>query len=706
MSHAKRRTSELAPGLFPFMAVLLCLIGALVLILAITVTQSHASARRESEMDLLKAESDADATIAISEDLLLKRDQLRKEVEARRAALQDVEEHLKKLQAELNQTESHLKELQSSDESQSSDLDEATLQIEALKEQIEEKEKELAELRDGEKDKKPAFAIVPYSGKNGTSRRPIYIECTQQGIVVQPEGIVISPKDLIPPGPSNPLSVALRLLRSQYDEMDRKADQLNPPPYPLLLIRPDGIESYAYARQALADWDDQFGYELIDGEMKLAFPPSVPGTKELLEKVVADAKRRQIALLQANPQLARKYDLSNDVWPDEMNSNHPNSSFTGTKALNAGGADHFGGNRGDGNGGGENGDGWQMIQPAPAGGGNGIASHGGTNGSDPAGTLPFPAPREGATVGSGLAGNGTPMNQFSGGSSLPDASQLQTGGSAAYPNQTLVLGDASGAGQGGPSTAVSSGQYALDGSAASLPNNGGAGEGSEAGPSGGEAFAGGSAGDASSGQGSAASGTAATGSAGDAAGGGAAGGENGSGSAGGGSASIASNMEQSKDPLDPNATEPNQSVGASVQFGSTQDTSKPKFVNPEGDMRPIAVTAGKDWAQAKAEGKATPISRTIQIVALKDKWYIRREGVPKQFDAVISLDSGPQQVSKELTQAIRGQVDSWGLSISGGYWVPQVEIEAASDAQQSVERMQYLLEGSGVTIKVSPLRLQ
>jgi hypothetical protein len=68
------------------------------------------------------------------------------------------------------------------------------------------------------------------------------------------------------------------------------------------------------------------------------------------------------------------------------------------------------------------------------------------------------------------------------------------------------------------------------------------------------------------------------------------------------------------------------------------------------------------------------------------------------------LELGPQQASAMLEKAIRERVDAWGLSLPGGYWSPSITIESASDAQQSVERMQRLLEGSGVDIKIVPLK--
>ena len=38
-----------------------------------------------------------------------------------------------------------------------------------------------------------SFTIIPYAGPNGTRRRPIYIECRESGIILQPEGIVLKP---------------------------------------------------------------------------------------------------------------------------------------------------------------------------------------------------------------------------------------------------------------------------------------------------------------------------------------------------------------------------------------------------------------------------------------------------------------------------------------------------------------------------------
>jgi hypothetical protein len=72
-------------------------------------------------------------------------------------------------------------------------------------------------------------------------------------------------------------------------------------PYPLLIVRPDGVESYAMARAAMRNWDDEFGYELIDASMQLKFPDADPDLAELLRKTIADARSRQAALVAAMP---------------------------------------------------------------------------------------------------------------------------------------------------------------------------------------------------------------------------------------------------------------------------------------------------------------------------------------------------------------------------------------------------------------------
>ena len=160
------------------------------------------------------------------------------------------------------------------------------------------------------------------------------------------------------------------------------------------------------------------------------------------------------------------------------------------------------------------------------------------------------------------------------------------------------------------------------------------------------------------------------------------------------------------------AGEPKQNASLSVSKNMSSGTSakttaapKAKHVNPDGDLKPISVTAGRGWAASRAEGKATPVSRPINVIALQDRWLLRSDSSATSFDASITMEDGPQQAGTQLATAIRKRVDSWGLSLPGGFWSPTLTIEAANDAQQSVDRLERLLEGSGVEIQVVPLKL-
>lgn len=645
MSGRKRRDDQLAPALFPFMAVLLCLIGALVLILSITVTNSHASARKDAEMVFAEMEGRENLAESISEGLLNTREASKQELEKRREALQHVEDHLRRLQEELTSLHDKLKRLESEDFSDQKEQNAVQEQADALRRQIDAKKAELAAQVDALKKKKPAFAIIPYSGRNGTSRRPIYLECRADGIYIQPEGVLIEPKDMFPPGPSNPLASALRMLRNRYEESDRAQGLAQQAPYPLLMVRPDGVETYAIARKAIESWDDQFGYELIDAEMELAFPPSVPGTKELLQQVVDSSKQRQRALLAANPKLAREYALALDNW-DEMDGTQ--SSGSNPSRGNAGGSNSSFNMQPI-----EDAQNWSMVKPIPAGTSPSMGASGNHTSSAQNRSQPIPNQAVGTVSEGSLAvmQGGTPSSSFE--------QSVATNGSAS--------------------------QFSLDAGSQQLNNNG-AQEGQNNSTGGGDAQNSQNAGAGTSFTNQAANNQPSP--------------SNPS-SMGGGGAPTAGSMSNPAT-QNPEQGEMQPAIpSANIQLGEKSN----KYVKPEGDLKPISVGAGKNWAQAKAEGKATPVSRTIQIVAINSKWLIRSEQDPKQFDRVILLDNGPKQVSDELADAIRGRVDSWGLSLPGGYWVPLVVVESASDAQTSVARLERLLEGSGVDLRVVPLTI-
>src|SRR5690606_31503589 len=151
-------------------------------------------------------------------------------------------------------------------------------------------------------NKRPAYSIIPYEGPNGTHRKPIYIECRADAVLLQPEGIRLLPNDFDEPlGPGNPLASAVRAAREHLAM--RRPGHITPEnePYPLLLVRPDGIAAYYKARAALESWGSNFGYELIDGDWKLDFPPVDPQLAEVERQAVEIGRANQIRLAQAAP---------------------------------------------------------------------------------------------------------------------------------------------------------------------------------------------------------------------------------------------------------------------------------------------------------------------------------------------------------------------------------------------------------------------
>lgn len=293
----RRQRDALAPSLFPFLAVLLCTMGALVLILMLIVSAAQASAQQAvTEQQQRREELESNitlSTIAFQKQL----EDGRVELEKQRLELQHFEEHILELTEELKKLDDAKKLLaENSGQVKTAELDRKISELEA---QLLEAQVELEQQVVDPDGDKPVFAIIPYQGPNGTQRRPIYLECLANGIVIQPENVRLSLEDLRPPhGPGNPLDAALRAIRAEHKPTTLAVSETA---YPLLVVRPSGIKSYALARSALSSWDDQFGYELIDQDLELVFPKSLPGLTEKIETAITLAQQRQAALRLAVP---------------------------------------------------------------------------------------------------------------------------------------------------------------------------------------------------------------------------------------------------------------------------------------------------------------------------------------------------------------------------------------------------------------------
>ncbi len=380
---ARRATTSVS--LFPFLAVLICTMGALIVLLVLLVQMARVQAdtiaedrsqedeQQRAEQQRLHQEQD---DYYWQQDIL---EQQRGELSTRladsRRELAHLEDHIRRLEQNLHQLQAEARQLKQSEQSRSLNHESATTRLALIEAEIQAESERLEKAREEAAEHKQSFAIIPYQGPNGTQRRPIYIECRGDRIVIQPEGIVLGPKDFSGPlGPGNPLDAALRAISEHWNRVGGSSSGGRP--YPLLIVRPDGPVAYSMARTAMASWDDEFGYELIDDQMELAFPPVDPTLQRLLSATVQTARHRQSMLAAAMPS---RFDRA---APRDFAMDEPPDGFAGGEHSGTGrgnGTSQFGqsGTRGQGRGTGRQGFGDRASGSTLAGGtGTGTTRYG------------------------------------------------------------------------------------------------------------------------------------------------------------------------------------------------------------------------------------------------------------------------------------------------------------------------------------------
>lgn len=320
-----RRRSGQQPGmsLFPFLAVLICTMGSLIVLLVLVVQQARVDAAAPnaaaSESPTSPTSPGPEAATAAPDDaaqavrelyqerklqfeeqrwrkeiLASEREQKQKKLGEARLKLGHLEKHIRELEQRWKrlQDEAKLLDTETSPRDTTAQVAQLREQQAKLTEQVQQRQRELA-------SQPKSYAIIPYEGFHGTQRRPIYLECTAAGITIQPAGIQLNLDDFEGPVSGNPLDAALRTIREYWNETGVLRDS---EPYPLLLVRPSGVDAYSIARTALQSWDDEFGYELVGAQRSLAFPEQDPALAEQVRESIAIAKQRQRALAAAMPQ--------------------------------------------------------------------------------------------------------------------------------------------------------------------------------------------------------------------------------------------------------------------------------------------------------------------------------------------------------------------------------------------------------------------
>ncbi|MEX0671039.1 MAG: hypothetical protein WD060_11350 [Pirellulales bacterium] len=645
-------------SLFPFLAVLLCTMGSLLVVLVIfsrSAKQAGQAAAEEARTRAVRAQEAERGELELAREELGWRVQQLREVRDRtadalakaRMQLAGTEDDARKLADELDALGHAAEALEkgSGDEA----AQEAILDLER---RLADAKKALDEAKDGLAAKPPAYAVVPYEGKNATHRRPLYIECCIDGVFLQPEGIRLGPADFEgPPGPGNPLASALRAAREHIARSPGESGDPRVQPYPLLLVRPSGVMAYYAARESIQSWGSEFGYQFIDEEWTLSYPPRDPVMADAETRAIEEARRRLEWLAQVRPvkqsKPATQYraattrggvvsnsgpsvlgDQSRFDWTEERagggGAGSPgrgfNASGTGSANGDGVGGDAILGNRGTGQ---------QRGQATGAvGGGAGGGS---------------PAAGEYAAVGSRYAG---PSKFYSGsgsdGAGVADGTAAGAGtGAGAGAGDGAGTGDGAGAAAAGSSTEGGPGKSGGQG-------DGGQGQGSqsEAGSAGGATGA-----------------TAASG---------------GAGSAGGGSG-----------PAMPGLHQPGGAASAGGMSGASAGAS-------------LAGKRGSNWASLATQDNPVPLTRPIRLECAGSEFRILGEG--GRVESRIPIGTNTVDSIDPLVREVHAAVGRWGLAGERMYWKPELVLVATPDGVGRRDDLERLLADSGIDTRRSEAR--
>ena len=657
----RRALSGPTISLFPFLAVLLCTMGSLLVLLVIF----SRSAQQAEAQASAAAEATAVEELALArEELSWRLDQLQgvkartaEELARVRMQLAGIEENARALADEFAALERTAAALEAG-AGDGADTDPPLAELEA---RLAQAERELAEARAEASERPPAYAVVPYEGQAGTHRRPLYIECCIDGVFLQPEGIRLGPGDFEgPPGPGNPLASGLRAAREYLAQQPGESGDPAVQPYPLLLVRPSGVMAYYAARESLQSWGSEFGYQFVDEDWELAYPPADPTLAEVENRAIAEARRRLEWLAQVRPPKRTRPAVQY------------RAATTRGGVVASGGPSVLGDqSRWD----------WTEEQAAAA-----------------------ARPGRGFAAGGDQAGTGTGGDALLGSGGGDTAGEQWTG---AGPNGT----GGEGSGEGGPGPGERyrgpSKFYGGGGTAGGSGNSPDAGGGGPAGgfadggfggapggglmPSGSASVAGAGAdsGDGSGPDGGSAAGTAATGGA---DGGGPAASGDGSGSGTGSGAGQA--LGQAGGGGSFGAGIPGMPQAAPTAAGAAGGSAA-----SSGGTCSMAGRRGSNWASLATQDRQIPLTRPIRLECAASEFRILGSG--GRVERRVPIEGGTADAIDPLVREIHATVGGWGMAGDRMYWKPELVLSATPDGIGRRDDLEQLLADSGLDTRRS-----
>jgi hypothetical protein len=180
----------------------------------------------------------------------------------------ELRERLRKEQSELALWEEKLTAQRNEVQKAAQETKASQAEMAALTAELEELERTLADLKLARRKQQQMYSLVPYSGKRGDNRRPLYIECTSAGLIFHPEKLALQGSALTPQEIRAEIE---RRLAATPATPTGGTDRSKSGAYLLMLVRPSGITSYYRMLAALQALKVDFGYEFIDADWILDF---------------------------------------------------------------------------------------------------------------------------------------------------------------------------------------------------------------------------------------------------------------------------------------------------------------------------------------------------------------------------------------------------------------------------------------------------
>src|SRR6266446_2098951 len=290
----KRRRHTLQVSTFPFLAVLLCAMGSLILLLLVIDRRAKVVMRAKALAAIRQMETeDAKDSAARAAEWEQRRRALHEQLQRQKQGLDTQSASLdrqltdaeREIQAEQAKTLALGSQLQAEKENlirvekavatsvqeatrKKEQSEAASAELTRLSTELVKLEQTLEDLKTLRQRQQQTYSLVPYRGWRGDNRRPIYLECAATSLVFHPDRLILPATD----SDSSTIlhEVERRISRQQPTGISEPSKRETS--YLLLLVCPDGIVTYYRTLAALRNLKVDFGYEFVESDWVLDFP--------------------------------------------------------------------------------------------------------------------------------------------------------------------------------------------------------------------------------------------------------------------------------------------------------------------------------------------------------------------------------------------------------------------------------------------------